>query len=125
MTRLEEAAFGLGDGVFCWEQQDGWLKVSVRGITGWAYGKYVGKQTWYTGNGRKRLVAAVSNMPLYREDFSGESEVGAVFARVPKGTILADEYDTDGNYFVLMTAHDNLLIRKSDVIVEKVSPILF
>ena len=119
LTQLYEADHGLGDGVLL-GQEGNWLKIRVGEIVGWAYGKYVGKMTWYTGKGRTRLVAAKPNTPLFLEDFSGEKPVGPVFTTVNNGTILADQYDSFGNYYVLMTAHDNLYIRKSDVRVETV-----
>ena len=119
LTQLYEPDHGLGGGVLL-GQQGGWLKVRVGTVTGWAYGKYVGRMTWYTGQGKKRLVASKPNTPLFLDDFSGEKPVGPVFTTVDSGTILADEFDSFGNYYVLMTAHDNLYVRMTDVRVEVV-----
>lgn len=120
LTKLYQPIHGLGSGVLC-GQKGNWCKVRVGNVTGWAYSKYVGRQNWFTGEGKTRLVAAKPNTPIYGEDYTGERGLPC-FATVSKGTIIADEYqlDQDGKYYVLITAHDYLFIRKSDVQVVRV-----
>lgn len=103
---------GLGNAVLRSESGN-WSKVSVGNITGWAYTKYLGQMTWYTGKGSKQLVAASANTPIYVEDLSDEGRK-PVFTTVSKGTIIADEFQEEGDYYMLITAHDNLYIRKRD-----------
>ena len=116
LTTLGPDFHGLGDGVLV-ERGPQWSKVSVNGKTGWVYNKFLGTQTWYTGRGRHKLISNRDNMPLYGEDFSGENHKPVLFT-VKKGIILADDYTEEGGYYILWTAHDNLFIRKKDVIVK-------
>ena len=117
LTKLYSAHHGLGNGVFRGVSGK-WTKVSVGNTTGWAYSKYVGRQTWFTGKGTHRLVAAAAQTPIYGEDYTGERGK-PLFTTVPRGTIIADEYQEDENYYMLVTAHDYLFIRKQDVMVEE------
>lgn len=91
-----------------------WTKVSCNGKVGYAYSKYLGEQDWYSPSDRKRIVATC-NARIYYEDYSGEKEVGTVAYVVKPGTIIASRYEDYGNYYMLITAHDNLYIRKQDV----------
>lgn len=116
LTTLSMRFHDLGDGILL-EKGEEWSKVQAHGKTGWVYNKYLGFQTWYTGKGKHKLVAARDNMPLYGEDFSGENRL-PLFGTVPKGTILADKFTEENDYYVLETAHDNLFIRKKDARVE-------
>lgn len=118
LTKLNQFYHGLGEGVLCGEKGN-WCKVRVGNVTGWAYSKYVGRQTWFTGQGRTRLVANKTNTPIYGEDYTGERGL-PLFTTVSKGTIIADTYEDNGEYYILTTAHDNLSIRKSDVRVVRV-----
>lgn len=106
---------GLGDAVKI-GQQGKWVKVRKGNVEGWCNGNYLGYQDWYSGYGKKMLVAKNANTPIYCVNY--ENGDYQLFGRVPKGTIIADEFDDyDGKYYVLITAHDCLFIRKSDVIV--------
>ena len=116
LTTLPMAFHGLGDGMLV-EKGDQWSKVKVNGKTGWVYNKYLGTQTWYTGKGRHKLISNRDNMPLYGDDYSGENKKPVLFT-VDKGVILADDYTEEGGYYILWTAHDNLFIRKKDVLVK-------
>ena len=103
---------GLGNGVLRGKSGK-WSKVSVGKVTGWAYSKYVGEMNWYEGNGRPKLVAAKENTPIYAESMEDGSN-NIFFTSVSKGTIIADKFEDDGDYYMLMTAHDNLFIKKTD-----------
>jgi len=118
LGRLNSMTYGLGDGILL-GQQGNWSKVKVGNTVGWCYSKYVGKINWVSGKGKNILVAAKANVPIYGESYDGESDHGDVFARVNKGTIIADTYSVDGAYYVLETAHSTLLVRKSDVVVKR------
>lgn len=103
---------GLGDGI--WRGQQGkWTKVSVGSVTGWCFTKYVGSQNWYSGNGQRVLVATKEETPLYRENYE-DGKPDVFFGTVKRGTILADVFQEDADNYILMTAHDNLFIRKTD-----------
>ena len=113
LTKLYMFSHGLGSGVLR-GQSGSWSKVSVGNVTGWAYSKYVGTQDWYRGQGHDKLVAIRDNTPIYRESMEDGSR-HLIFSTVSKGTIIADEYQEDEQYYILVTAHDNLFIKKSDV----------
>lgn len=113
LTRLDGMFWGLGSGILL-EKGESWSKVSVGGSIGWCYNKYLGYQTWYTGTGTHTLVSLNDNTPIYGEDFSGEGHL-PVFARIGKGVIIADEYEEDGRYYVLVTANEPLYVSKDDV----------
>lgn len=103
---------GLGNGI--WHGQQGkWTKVSVGNVTGWCFTKYVGSQNWYSGNGQRVLVATKEETPLYRENYE-DGKPDIFFGTVKRGTILADVFQEDADNYILMTAHDNLFIRKTD-----------
>ena len=108
---------GLGSAIKI-GQQGKWVKVSKGYTVGWCNGNYLGYQDWYTGYGKKVLVAKNANTPIYCEEYINENESrDKVFGRVPKGTIIADEFTENDDFYVLTTAHDALFVRKSDVIV--------
>ena len=112
LTQLYVFSHGLGQGVLRGKSGN-WCKVSVGNVTGWAYGKYIGEQTWYEGNGEPRLVATKVNTPIYTDNYKdGGSDV--LFTTVRKGTVIADQFKEEGIYYVLVTAHDNLYIKKTD-----------
>lgn len=113
LTKLWMQFHGLGNGVLR-EQGEKWSKVSVGNITGWVYNKYLGTQSWYSGEGNTILVAGYEGMPIFGENYADEGDY-PVFTTVRKGTILADEYDMTDEYFVLKTGHDYLFIKKGDV----------
>ena len=113
LTKLYMFSHGLGSGVLR-GQSGNWSKVSVGNVTGWAYSKYVGTQDWYQGQGHDKLVALRDNTPIYREDFK-DGSTDLLFSTVSKGTIIADQYEENEEYYILTTAHDNLYIKKTDV----------
>jgi hypothetical protein len=108
---------GLGSGVLL-EKGNTWSKISVERVTGWVYNKYLGSQNWYDGSGKTVLIANRENMPIYGENYVGEGDY-PVFTTVPKGTVIADQYDEHGDYYELRTGHDYLFIKKNDVRIEK------
>lgn len=79
---------GLGNGVLV-ESGPKWSKVRVNGVTGWVYNKYLDSQTWYDGNGTTKLVAAIDDMPIYRDNYVDEEDL-LLFTTVKKGTVMAD-----------------------------------
>ena len=117
LTKLYGVFHGLGNGVLR-TKGDKWSKVSVYGVTGWVYTKYLGYQTWYTRKGKRKLVANIDNMPIYGENYADEEQGLPLFTTVKKGTVLADDFDEDENYYMLKTAHDFLFIKKTDAILK-------
>lgn len=114
--KVYQFSHGVGSAIKIGEQGK-WVKVSDGNVVGWCNGNYLGYQDWYTGYGSKVLVAKKANTPVYVETYEGNGGY-QLFGRVPKGTIIADEFDDyGGKYYVLTTAHDALFIRKSDVTV--------
>ncbi len=116
LSKLHQKFHDLGGGVL---RQKGskWSKVSLNKVTGWVFTKYLGYQTWYKGNGSKKLIANRDNMPIYGEDFVGDGDY-PLFTTVKRGTIIADDFDEIEGYYVLKTGHDNLFIKKKDARVE-------
>ena len=117
LTKLWMEDHGLGRGVLL-EKGKQSSKVSVDGIVGWVYTKYLGQSTWMLGTGPK--IVANKAAVIYCED---NAEGGLKpFYTVPKGTIIADTYfeHTFGGvqYYELRTGHDYLFVRKSDVTVK-------
>ncbi len=113
LTQLWMFRHGLGQGVDRGQKIGNWSKVSVGNITGWAYTKYLGYQNWYKGDGSPRLVATSEPTILYTDNYEDGSQHN-VFSKVGKGTILGDTFSEDETYYILMTAHDNLYIKKTD-----------
>lgn len=111
---------GLGRGILL-ESGERWSKVrSNNNVDGWVYNKYLGYQTWYSDNGKPKLIAKWAYTPLYTDNYADEGPKFIPFGTVKAGTIIADEYDADEveGYYVLKTGHDYLFIKKEDVIVE-------
>ncbi len=115
LKKLYMFSHGLGQGVLRGKSGN-WTKVSVGKTTGWAYSKYVGSQNWYKGDGSPRLVAASTTTPIYTESYEDAAK-HPLFTTVKKGTIIADTFEEDADYYILTTAHDNLFIKKKDAIV--------
>lgn len=117
LTKLWMQDHGLGRGVLL-EKGKQWSKVSVDGIEGWVYTKYLGQMTWMAGSGPK--IVANKNAVIYCED-NAEGTLKP-FYTIPKGTIIADtffEHSFDGvEYYELRTGHDYLFVKKTDVIVK-------
>ena len=112
--RLESKHHDLGRGVL-WQNGATWSKVRVGDTFGYVYNKQMGKQTWYDGKGNSILFAR-DYIFIYGEDFSDSGSL-PVFTSLKPGTLLADHYKEYGDYYVLETGHDNLYIKKSDVLV--------
>lgn len=112
LTKLYMFSHGLGEGVLRGKSGN-WTKVSVGKTTGWAYSKYVGSMNWYKGDGSPRLVAALTSTPIYRESMEDAAK-HPLFTTVKKGTVIADKFEEDGEYYVLTTAHDYLFVKKTD-----------
>lgn len=117
LTKLWMQDHGLGRGVLL-EKGKQWSKVSVDGIEGWVYTKYLGQMSWMLGNGPK--IVASKAAVIYCED-NAEGTLKP-FYTIPKGTIIADtffEHSFDGvEYYELRTGHDYLFVKKTDVIVK-------
>ena len=113
--RLEQMFHGRGNGVLI-EYGPVWSRVNVDEVDGYVYTKQMGQQKWYTGKGKQVLVAR-DYILIYAEDFS-DSGSKPIFCSVDPGTIIADKFAEEGDYYVLQTAHDNLYVKKSDVIVK-------
>ena len=117
LTKLWMEDHGLGRGVLL-EKGKQWSKVSVDGIVGYVYTKYLGQTTWMLGVGPK--IVANKAAVIYCED---NAEGGfKPFYTVSKGTIIADtffEYSQNGvDYYEMRTGHDNLYVKKTDVILK-------
>ena len=117
LTKLWMEDHGLGRGVLL-EKGKQWSKVSVDGIVGYVYTKYLGQTTWMVGSGPK--IVASKDAVIYCED----NYEGALkpFYTVSKGTIIADiffEHSFNGvDYYELRTGHDYLFIKKTDAILK-------
>ena len=116
LGRLNSKSHDLGNGVLL-DYGNQWSKVSINGTEGYVFTKYMGRQTWFDGKGATVLVAR-DNINIYGEDFS-DSGSRPVFATVKAGTVIADQYKEYGEYYVLETGHDNLFVKKTDVIERK------
>ena len=105
---------GLGRGILL-ERGQAWSKVCVDDVEGWVYTKYLGTQTWVCGHGPK-LIAQKDPIAIW----IGNNVDGGlnVFCSVDKGTIIADTFFDHGEYYELRTGHDNLFVKKTDVIVK-------
>ena len=117
LTKLWMEDHGLGRGVLL-EKGKQWSKVSVDGIVGYVYTKYLGQMSWMGGIGPK--IVANKDAVIYCED---NAEGGLKpFYTVSKGTIIADtffEHSFNGvEYYELRTGHDYLFVKKSDVILK-------
>ena len=118
LTKLWMQDHGLGRGILV-EKGKQWSKISVDGIVGWVYTKYLGQTSWMFGSGPK-LVAKQNTTPIYCEN---TADGGLdVFATVDKGTVIADtyfEHTFNGvDYYELRTGHDYLFVKKTDVLVK-------
>lgn len=118
LTKLWMQDHGLGRGILV-EEGKQWSKISVDGIVGWVYTKYLGQTSWMFGSGPK-LVAKQNTTPIYCEN---TADGGLdVFATVDKGTVIADtyfEHTFNGvDYYELRTGHDYLFVKKTDVLVK-------
>lgn len=116
LTKLWLQSHGMGSGVLR-EKGEKWSKVSVGDVTGWVFTKYMGSQTWYDGKGATKLIAARDNTPIYGENYADADEY-PLFTTVKKGTILGDHFEEYNGFYLLRTAHDNLYIKKEDVIIK-------
>ena len=105
---------GLGRGILL-ERGQAWSKVCVDDVEGWVYTKYLGTQTWVCGHGPK-LIAQKDPIAIW---IGNNVDSGLnVFCSVDKGTIIADTFFDHGEYYELRTGHDNLFVKKTDVIVK-------
>ena len=107
LTKLWMQSHGMGSGVLR-EKGEKWSKVNT---------KYMGSQTWYDGKGAQKLIAARDNTPVYGENYADADDY-PLFTTVKKGTILGDHFEEYKGYYLLKTAHDNLYIKKEDVIIK-------
>ena len=115
LTKLWMQDHGLGRGILL-EKGKQWSKVSVDGIVGYVYTKYLGQMSWMGGGGPK-IVASKPAVVIYCED---NADGGLKpFYTVTKGTIIADtyfEHSFNGvEYYEMRTGHDYLFVKKSDV----------
>ena len=113
LTKLWMQDHGLGRGVLL-EKGKQWSKVSVDGIEGWVYTKYLGQMTWVCGNGPK--IVANKDAVIYCEDnYEGRLKP---FYTVSRGTVIADSFSEHDDYYELQTGHDYLFIKKTDVVIK-------
>lgn len=114
VTSIDRIDYGLGNGILLGQTNGKWVKVSVGPKVGWANSAYLGKTKWYNGKGQYKLIANDPETEIYREDYSEDDGV-SIFGTVKKGTIIADQFTEDDDYYILQTAHDCLYIPKSQV----------
>lgn len=115
LGEINDIMHGLGDGILI-KKGPKWSKVRKGRVEGWVSNKFLGRQTWYSGSGRPVIVANQPKTTIYIENY-GDGSSYSPFEKVPKGTIIADEYNENGGYYVLESAHDYLYVKKSDVVV--------
>lgn len=94
-----------------------WSRVRKGDVEGWVSNKYLGCVKWYYGRGSSVLVANMPQTTIYLESNADEGSPYIPYKKVSRGTIIADEYSDNGEYYVLETAHDYLFVKKGDVIV--------
>ena len=94
-----------------------WSRVRKGDVEGWVSNKYLGCVKWYYGRGSSVLVANMPQTTIYLESNADEGSPYIPYKKVSRGTIIADEYNDNGEYYVLETAHDYLFVKKGDVIV--------
>ena len=114
IERIDIMMHGLGQGVLLEEKSGDWVSVKVGEMVGWANSKFLGEQNWYTGTGSKVLVANAPITTIYGEDYTGEGDMPE-FTTLEKGTVIADDFQESGEYYMLSTAHDCLYVLKSEV----------
>jgi hypothetical protein len=113
LTKLWMQDHGLGRGVLL-EKGKQWSMVSVDGIVGWVYTKYLGQMTWMNGSGPKMI--ANKDAVIYCED---NADGGLKpFYTVSKGTVIADTFFEHDEYYELRTGHDYLFVKKTDVVIK-------
>lgn len=111
LAQINAPMYGLDDAILL---SDGnpWVKVKVGKAVGYANKNYLGMISWFTGKGKQpAIISNKDNVKIYKEAGEGKQ----VFTTIGRGVVIADTYDSDGNYYVLETAHDNLYVKKSDV----------
>lgn len=111
VAQVNDGARGLGNGILI-EKGESWSKVRVGNEVGWCYNKYIDEQNWYDGDGERVLIAKYDLTPLYLDVYDTPE-----FTRVKRGTIIADRFDESEEYYKLLSVHDYILVKKSDVIV--------
>jgi hypothetical protein len=75
-------------------------------------------QTWYGGKGEYIIVAAQPRTYIYAEGYDPDLDDVLITESgmyVVQGTVIADEVQIVGEYYLLMTAHDYLYVHRSDV----------
>lgn len=105
---------GLGRGILI-EHGQTWSKVCVDDVEGWVFNKYLGTQNWVGGHGPKLIAKQHSTAIWVGNNVDGGLNV---FYSVDKGTIIADTFFDQGDYYELRTGHDYLFVKKTDVIVK-------
>lgn len=105
---------GLGRGILL-ERGATWSKVCVDDVEGWVFNKYLGTQNWVGGHGPKLIAKQHSTAIWVGNNVDGGLNV---FCSVDKGTIIADTFFDQGDYYELRTGHDYLFVKKTDVIVK-------
>lgn len=105
---------GLGRGILL-ERGATWSKVCVDDVEGWVFNKYLGTQNWVGGHGPKLIAKQHSTAIWVGNNVDGGLNV---FYSVDKGTIIADTFFDQGDYYELRTGHDYLFVKKTDVIVK-------
>jgi hypothetical protein len=112
LTKLWMQDHGLGRGILL-ERGKQWSKVSVDGIVGWVYTKYLGTQSWMGGFGPKIIAGKAATVIYCTNNADGSLKP---FYTVSKGTIIADTFFENVDYYELHTGHDYLFVKKTDVV---------
>ena len=109
---------GINSGVLI-EKWDEWCQIRNGKTIGYVETKKADFQDWYSANGDKVLIADKDRTPIYGESY-GDQESMPIEDFVDKGTIITDNLNYAGGYYMLITAHDYLYVSENDIkIVDK------
>lgn len=113
VAKVLQQNHGLGNAIVK-GQGDKWTKVYCEGKVGYASTKYLGFISWYNHTGKVTLFCK-KRTPVYRENFR-DGGAGDLFGYIEPNTVVADhDYSSEGDYYILKTAHDNLYVPKKGI----------
>lgn len=116
IDKLTDKVNGLGGAILLRKMGD-WSRIWINNQVGYVYTKYMGRQTWYTGKGPRVMFANVFSTPIYREDLLDTGTM-PIFTHLNIGYLIADQFREEGDYYVLESEHENLYVKKSDVLIK-------
>ena len=116
IDRLTEKVNGLGGALLLRKMGD-WSRIWINNQVGYVYTKYMGRQIWYTGKGPRVMFANTVSTPIYREDLLDTGKM-PVLTYLNIGYLIADQFREEGDYYVLDSEHENLYVKKSDVLIK-------